>query len=77
MSQRLGLDNAFPSRYCDDTDTGGEDGMSMREWFAGQALAGLCHAHGSSVPGEETADAAKLAWKAFLIADAMLAEANK
>lgn len=51
-------------------------GMSMRDWFAGQALAGMCSRvdpislrEDHSVPD----DIAKLAWA---IADAMLSEAN-
>lgn len=47
-------------------------GMSLRDWFAGQALAGMC-AHqdtwGLGVP--------QIAEAAFALADAMLAEREK
>jgi len=42
------------------------EGMSLRDWFAGQALAGLC---------ARTPDASS-AW-AYQLADAMLAERSK
>lgn len=60
---------AFPSfaQVGDVTKYG--DGMSLRDWFAGQALAGIC---GDGIPGlhhkpETTAE------MAYLYADAMLA----
>ena len=40
-------------------------GMSLRDWFAGQALATMDY--------DSDADA-KLAWRAYSLADAMLAE---
>ena len=61
---------AFPSR--DRVDAAGEVecggfGMTLRDWFAGQALAGLSSAVTRS-------DAVKWAWE---IADAMIAARNK
>lgn len=49
---------------------GGSGGMSLRDWFAGQALAGVCGANGvgwlnDQVLGQLVADA-------YAIADAML-----
>lgn len=48
------------------------DGMSLRDWFAGQALAGLASASDTaSWPSDEFAS------MAYTIADAMLAERRK
>ena len=59
------------------TDMGGNDvssGMSLRDYYAGQALAGMCAYHGrygyTNGPGE-------IALRAYEIADAMLAERTK
>ena len=51
---------AFPGPY-------GSDGMSLRDWFAGQALAGLL-----SQEGVEASPETDAAW-AYKVADAMLA----
>lgn len=51
----------------------GENGMSLRDWFAGQALAGAM----TSVPGPGFADWSYYAGAAYAIADAMLAERVK
>lgn len=52
-----------------------QEGMSLRDWFAGQALAGICAnpAHVTEAQGA----AALVAKAAFFIADAMLAEREK
>ena len=50
-------------------EQGGDPGMSLRDWFAGQALAGImaCHSHeGFSLHPSDCAS-----W-AFDVADAML-----
>ena len=47
-------------------------GMSLRDWFAGQALAGICAVSGIDFGGPE--GTAKLAYR---LADAMLAERAK
>lgn len=47
------------------------DGMSLRDWFAGQALMGISvgyEVNGEPLPGNDT-----LAREAYCIADAMLA----
>lgn len=47
-----------------------ESGMSLRDWFAGQALTGLIHK-------DVEADPRRIAKGAYIIADAMLAERQK
>lgn len=47
-------------------------GMTLREWFAGQALAGLLTTSGGYVPSRE-----QIARIAYEYADAVLAEGNK
>lgn len=47
------------------------DGMSLRDYFAGQALIGLCQADMSNEPYEDSPDV--LARTAYTMADAMLA----
>lgn len=49
-------------------------GMSLRDWFAGQALAGLL-AHGGLIAGDDLLE--RLAKDAGNIADAMLVERRK
>ena len=77
---------AFPQNEtrCGNTvqDEHGQGGMSLRDWFAGQALAGLCANsriaekwdNPKPVPGE-FANATALA--AYQLADAMLAARAK
>ena len=66
---------AFP--YCEQDGQGGYEqhqGMSLRDYFAGKALAGLL------ASGEDSIDAETNAHDAYIIADAMLAarkEASK
>jgi len=88
MRSTLPSEPAFPTP----TKDGKFDGMTMREWFAGQALAGLLGATASN----DTEDAApmlffenakimlnvqggetELARLAFNLADAMLAQAKR
>jgi hypothetical protein len=67
---------AFPIHPDDLKPTG----LTVREWYAGQALAGvilaaeLCYAFGKRA---EASDADEYAHDAFLIADAMLAQSAK
>lgn len=70
--------SAFPiSGHIDlTTDTHKEYvGMSLRDWFAGQALSGLCSATTSD--GAWQVDAGSTAKFAYEIADMMLAEREK
>jgi hypothetical protein len=61
-------DWAFPG-----TDYFGKltSGMILRDWFAGQALAGLAE---RIKPDSGDADIQELAWAAYCVADAMLDE---
>lgn len=52
--------------------TASEGGMTLRDWFAGQALAGNC-----GYPTNEGTVVAALVSEAYAIADAMLAERDK
>ena len=51
------------------------EGMTLRDWFAGQALAGFCSM--SNRDGEWTWDAGSASTRAYEMADAMLAERAK
>lgn len=53
----------------------GHNGMSLRDWFAGQALAGLMSAHTGD--GQWTAIGSNAAAWAYEAADNMIAERNK
>lgn len=70
MSAKNDGGSAFPIQYST-TRNGNRitfisDGMSLRDWFAGQALAGML-----SSDGRPTGDQAKAEW-AYDLADAML-----
>lgn len=63
---------AFPNRWAD----GHEDmGMSLRDWFAGQALGAVIEMFGTHAAGAATTQ--NFATEAYRIADAMLAHRNK
>lgn len=57
---------AFPN--ADEGQGWGSSGMSLRDWFAGQALVGIISAEGEERTGSPIA-----AHRAFEISDAMLA----
>ena len=65
-----------PASKCEDArgesynGTIGQDGMSLRDWFAGQALAGIVQ---GLMKGIRFEDVPKLAADCYGIADAMLA----
>lgn len=64
--------NAFPALYHDDTP-----GMTLRDWFAGQALVGMVTSDRKSKEGEDGNSArSRLATASYRMADAML-EARK
>ena len=49
-------------------------GMSLRDWFAGQALVGLVNKDNVGLGAGDETDAAATAWAAYRIADAMIAQ---
>ena len=68
---------AFPrplSKLSPEEVSGEQDGMSLRDWFAGQALAGIAHLYDS--PTAPTRDDAA-AESAYMLADAMLRARKK
>ena len=71
MSNRNDGGAIFPSG--NPGQIGAERGMSLRDWFAGQALMGECACQDS----EYGVNAATAAEKAYRLADAMLAEREK
>lgn len=68
--------NAFPEVPADSNAYEGRPGMSLRDWFAGQALIGLMshsvHDHCPLFGGGQP-----FARDAYIVADAMLAERAK
>ena len=58
--------NAFPIAIPANCD-GYEDGMTLRDWFAGQALSGI-----TADPSVEDMDQNEIAKAAYIYADAML-----
>jgi hypothetical protein len=58
---------------------GGHDGMNLRDWFAGQALAGMIGNSGLTMSyGENHPESNKVvAAVAYILADAMIAERSK
>ena len=65
---------AFPMSAAFSPECGtlpGQVGMTLRDWFAGQALAGLCAAHANPA-AIGFPDNVETATKAYDLADAML-----
>lgn len=60
------MEYAYPHDYFDETGITYHHGMSLRDWFAGQALAGWMTSE--DVPCDE-----RIAERCYQIADAMLA----
>jgi len=70
MSEKFGgIEPAFPNN-----DPHGPQGMSLRDWFAGQAIMGLCADPSNHKLFDGPDEAAA---NAYVIADAMLAERSK
>lgn len=53
-----------------------DPGMTLRDWFAGQALCGMFNSYSLTIPAGQTVAEAR-AKIAYLVADAMLAEREK
>lgn len=68
---------AFPRPLAGSDASGtvdfGAEGMSLRDWFAGQALAGIC---GDGIPGSHH-QPERTASEAYAYADAMLSARQK
>ena len=67
-SRRVYTDSASQ----DYTEVFSEGGMSLRQWYAGQALAGLCAAMGPEYRPSRVIDMAGTAEDAFSMADEMM-----
>jgi hypothetical protein len=61
--------HAFPTLFIEPEHGSGYAGMTLRDWFAGQAL--------SNMYTHEAEDSTAVARWAYQIADAMLAERSK
>lgn len=67
MAEQASSESAFPQG---NTQSGGNSGgMSLRDWFAGQALAGFCAASDFVDPSPGT-----MARETYRYADALIAE---
>ncbi len=77
MSQKPDGGPAFPRGGSDHDEP--EDGMSLRDWFAGQVVNGIAAALGREFPADTTPESlvVNLSISSYVIADAMLAERNK
>ena len=71
------LNDGGPAFGHGDHVHGGYPGMSLRDWFAGQAISGGAYMLGISGADQESADRRTLVATAYAIADDMLAERSK
>jgi hypothetical protein len=67
---------AFPHTHTSSLGVSWQTGMSLRDWFAGQALAGMI-ANVNTSPVSTKSGCGYLAKNAFQFADAMIAEQKK
>jgi len=65
---------AFPF-WCDSNGMANYQGMTLRDYFAAKAMQSLLHTQYADLPYE--GEMATMAYEAFKIADAMLAERSK
>jgi hypothetical protein len=68
---------AFPLQSIGPEFAPGHSGMTLRDWFAGQALAGLCALQECAPAFEGETLSETMAALAYMQADAMLAEREK
>lgn len=69
---------AFP--VSNEAEVNGQQGMTLRDWFAGRIAAGLCSAadsNGMWTAPIEHGQAVIVAERAYAVADALLAERTK
>jgi len=64
--------NTSPSQWSD-----GSEGMTLRDYFAGQALTGLCALNWQSAYNQHMPSAEEYAENAYCIADAMIKARKK
>ena len=74
MSFETQKDNGGPAFPHGNPQQGGDPGMSLRDWFAGQALPGVIQTCNRDTMPANEARSEYFARKAYEIADAMLAE---
>jgi hypothetical protein len=80
MSEKTENPPAFPTPMKDeDWEVYQHYGMTLRDWFAGQALAGMMENERflDAIRGSEGATPSKISHWAYKVADAMLAERVK
>ncbi len=58
-------------------DSEGQEGMSLRDWFAGMALTGLCMAHDKDAGLNRREFLEAYPEASYALADAMIAEREK
>lgn len=67
--------SAFPA--CNEANVNGTMGMTLRDWFAGQALAAVIRQCATDTGVRKDGPEVHFARKAYALADAMLAERAK
>lgn len=80
MMERNDGGPAFPQHYCENCNDAFEspNGMSLRDWFAGQAVASMLNnAKSLLLITQEMPSAETIAHSVYVLADAMLAEREK
>lgn len=63
--------------YSVQDDFTGHPGMSLRDWYAGMALQGMCAYCGTNMLGGHLGTDTEIGVKAFIIADAMIEAREK
>lgn len=74
MSDSKTIDDGGPAfPVPNDANTNGQEGMSLRDWFAGQALAGVWAGRESDFHQVKYPGAIDIARAAYMVSDAMIA----